>query len=310
LESADQTYKLAPIPKMLKKSLPGFFCCDADLSIGGRRNCCSSNTPANGFAVLFREFETKLYPIIGRLFGLTLLIIVGCGGDKSTAPVIEQGTSLRQSAEYRIVAAGDTLYSIAWEAGRNHKELAAWNGIAPPYTIQPGQKLRLVPPGANPASAKPAKTNEAARKSGKAEKNNRPGSGQTEKIKRATADFGPWSWPAEGRILNYYGQNRGNKGLDIDGKKGQGVRAAAAGKVVYQGSGLRGYGKLIILKHNDDFLSAYAHNDNVYVKEGDMVKRGQQIAEMGTSGADRVKLHFEIRRGGVPVDPLLYLPKK
>src|SRR5712691_7901916 len=171
---------------MLKKSLPGFFRCDADLSIGGRTNGCSSDAPANGFAVLFRAFETKLYPIIGRLFGLTLLIIVGCGGDKSTAPVIDQGTSLRQSAEYRIVAGGDTLYSIAWEAGRNYKELAAWNGIAPPYTIQPGQKLRLVPPGVNPASAKPAK------KSVKTEKNNRPGSGQTEKIKRATADFGPW----------------------------------------------------------------------------------------------------------------------
>ena len=307
MESPDQTYKLRPIPKVLKKSLPGFFCCDADLSIGGRTNCCSSHPSANDFVVLFRAF----YKIIGRLFGLTLLIVAGCGGDKSTAPVIEQRASLRPlAAEYRMVATGDTLYSIAWEAGRNYKELAAWNGIAPPYTIQPGQKLRLLPPGANPASARPAKTNEAAKKSVKAEKNNRPDGGQTEKIKRATADFGPWSWPAEGKILNYYGRNRGNKGLDIGGKKGQGVRAAAAGRVVYQGSGLRGYGKLIILKHNDDFLSAYAHNDNVYVKEGDMVKRGQQIAEMGTSGADRVKLHFEIRRGGVPVDPLLYLPKK
>jgi lipoprotein NlpD len=287
-----------------KESLPGFFCCNADLSIGGKTPCCSLHPPANS---LFRAF----YKIIGRSLGLTFLIVVaGCGGDKSTAPVIEQGTSLHPlTAEYRVVATGDTLYSIAWEAGRNYKELAAWNDISPPYIIQPGQKLRLVPPGANPASAKPAKTKEEVKKSFKAQKSKKPDGG-TEKIKRATMDFGPWSWPAEGKILNYYGQNRGNKGLDIGGNRRQSVRAAAAGKVVYQGSGLRGYGQLIILKHNDDFLSAYAHNDNINVKEGDMVKRGQQIAEMGSSGADRVKLHFEIRRGGVPVDPLLYLPKK
>ena len=296
---------------MLKKSPPGFFRCASGLSIGGRTNCCSFLPLTNGFAVLVHACETILSVITHRLFGLTLLLAAGCGGEKSTVPVTEYGASLRQSAaDYRVVAVGDTLYSIAWEAGRNYKELAAWNGIAPPYLIQPGQKLRLVPPGTNPASIKQAKTNEAAKKSVKAEKNKKSDGGQTEKIKHAATDFGPWSWPAEGKILNYYGQNRGNKGLDIGGKRGQSVRAAAAGKVVYQGSGLRGYGQLIILKHNDDFLSAYAHNDKVYVKEGDMVKRGQQIAEMGISGADRVKLHFEIRRGGTPVDPLLYLPKK
>ena len=117
-------------------------------------------------------------------------------------------------------------------------------------------------------------------------------------------------WPAEGKILNYYSANGPSKGIDIAGTRGQTIRAAAAGKAVYIGSGLRGYGQLIILKHNDDFLSAYAHNDKIYVKEGDVIQRGQAIAAMGSTGADRVELHFEIRHGGVPIDPLKHLPTK
>jgi len=100
------------------------------------------------------------------------------------------------------------------------------------------------------------------------------------------------------------------KGLDITGSRGEPVRAAADGRVVYQGSGLRGYGQLIIIKHNDEFLSAYAHNDRIHVKEGEAVKRGQKIADMGSTGTDRVKLHFEIRRHGAPVDPMKYLPRR
>ena len=120
---------------------------------------------------------------------------------------------------------------------------------------------------------------------------------------------GFWAWPADGRVLSRYSEGDA-KGLDISGIRGEPVRAAASGRVVYQGSGLRGYGQLIIIKHNDEFLSAYAHNDRIYVKEGDAVKRGQKIADMGSSGSDRVKLHFEIRRQGVPIDPLKYLPKR
>ena len=110
-------------------------------------------------------------------------------------------------------------------------------------------------------------------------------------------------------MLNRYSESD-SKGLDIAGARGTTVHAAAGGRVVYQGSGLRGYGQLIIIKHSDEFLSAYAHNDRVYVKEGDAVKRGQKIADMGSTGADRIKLHFEIRRQGVPVDPMRYLPKR
>lgn len=120
---------------------------------------------------------------------------------------------------------------------------------------------------------------------------------------------GFWAWPAVGRVLSRYSEGD-SKGLDIIGTRGQPVHAAASGRVVYQGSGLRGYGQLIIIKHNDEFLSAYAHNDRIYVKEGDVVKRGQKIADMGSSGSDRVKLHFEIRRQGIPIDPLKYLPKR
>jgi lipoprotein NlpD len=126
---------------------------------------------------------------------------------------------------------------------------------------------------------------------------------------RGNSGSGAWIWPADGSVQNRYSESD-TKGLDISGTRGAAVRAAASGRVVYQGSGLRGYGQLIIIKHNDEFLSAYAHNDRIYVKEGDVVKRGQKIADMGSTGTDRVKLHFEIRRQGVPIDPLRYLPKR
>lgn len=117
-------------------------------------------------------------------------------------------------------------------------------------------------------------------------------------------------WPAQGALLERFSANGPNKGIDIGGKTGQPILAAEAGQVVYQGSGLRGYGQLIIIKHDDDFLSAYAHCDKIYVKEGNVIKRGQKIADMGSSGTDRARLHFEVRYRGAPVDPLDYLPKK
>jgi lipoprotein NlpD len=116
-----------------------------------------------------------------------------------------------------------------------------------------------------------------------------------------------WAWPAQGKVVGEFNESASLKGVDIAGKSGQAVNAAAAGKVVYSGSGLRGYGKLVIVKHNKTYLSAYAHNSQILVKEGQSVTRGQKIAEMGDSDADRVKLHFEIRRFGKPVDPLKYL---
>ncbi|MDJ0956059.1 MAG: peptidoglycan DD-metalloendopeptidase family protein [Arenicellales bacterium] len=119
-----------------------------------------------------------------------------------------------------------------------------------------------------------------------------------------------WIWPVKGPILKRFSAKAGNKGIDIGGESGRGIRAAADGKVVYAGSGLRGYGKLIIVKHDEVYLSAYAHNSKLLVADGSAVVRGQQIALMGDTGTDRVKLHFEIRQRGKPVNPLKYLPKR
>lgn len=248
-------------------------------------------------------------------------------------PVSEQSTALRQpETPYRTVVHGDTLYSIAWEAGRDYRELANWNRISPPYTIKPGQQLRVVPPAAEKTVAPPAKpvaknktTSAAAGKAPAPAVKPAPvvvatpkpvtKKAKTESVKSADsgktgASSGTWMWPADGQILKRYNDNDASKGLDIGGTRGQPVRATANGRVVYQGSGLRGYGQLIIVKHSDEFLSAYAHNDRIYVKEGEVVKRGQKIADMGSTGTDRVKLHFEIRRQGTPIDPLKYLPKR
>jgi lipoprotein NlpD len=238
-----------------------------------------------------------------------LVFLSACAGPKPLAPVTDRSAPLRQPAsDYRVVVAGDTLYSIAWESGRDYRELAAWNHIPHPYTIKPGQRLRLYPPAKTPiANAQAVKK---APKTAPARKTHHQATAHPRKQYRPSPAATSWRWPTDGAVISTFASNSINKGIDIGGARGQSIRAAASGRVVYSGSGLRGYGQLIILKHNDDFLSAYAHNDKVYVKEGDMIKSGQQIAAMGSSGTDRTKLHFEIRRHGVPVDPLQYLPKK
>lgn len=237
----------------------------------------------------------------------------------------------------RTVVRGDTLYGIALETGRDYRALAAWNDIKPPYTILPGQELRMPPPETENSSAPvPAKKDKgvvaskninkkprwaapsapvnpvATSSTSKKTKNKvrTKAAVKPSKVGNSAAGAGPWMWPADGRLLKHYSENDTAKGLDIGGERGQAVRASANGRVVYQGSGLRGYGQLIIIKHNDEYLSAYAHNDRIYVKEGDVVKRGQKIADMGSTGTDRVKLHFEIRRQGAPIDPLKFLPKR
>ena len=250
---------------------------------------------------------------------LVLAALVGaCGGTVPKAPIKEQGLTGRMpETPTREVRTGDTLYSIAWESGRDYRELAEWNRIAPPYVIRPGQVLRLYPPsGSTPRPAlrseqKPAPKPEAPMARDKAaRKKSETQKPETASTKPVAAKFGPWSWPVDGSVVERFTPNGSNKGIGIAGKKGQVVRAAAPGTVVYQGSGLRGYGELIIIKHDADFLSAYAHNEKILVKEGNVIRRGQKIAEMGGSGTDRVKLHFEIRHRGTPVDPLAYLPKK
>lgn len=254
-----------------------------------------------------------------RLFPLLAMgVLLGaCGGETPKAPVKEQRVATRApEASTREVRAGDTLYSIAWESGRDYRELASWNHITPPYVIKAGQVLHLYPPKtARPATPEPKPPSTAAKPDATRGKTARKKSAaksepaKTEKApgKTAPTKFGPWAWPADGTLIERFGPT---KGIGIAGKKGQAVLAAAPGTVVYRGSGLRGYGELIIIKHDADFLSAYAHNDRILVKEGNVIRRGQKIAEMGSSGTDRVKLHFEIRHRGTPVDPMAYLPKK
>lgn len=296
------------------------------------------------------ELSSRLLCLLG------ILLLAACGGNKPLVPVTDESKPQRYpESEYRTVAAGDTLYSIAWEAGRDYRDLAEWNSIGPPYIVRPGQKIRLFPPPNREKSVASGYRIVVAGDSlysiaadvgvhyrqlaewnkigppyvirpGQRLRVSKPGNLATSTQQRSTkspsqpktvskaptkaAATGPWVWPTEGPILARFRLNSANKGLDIGGKRGQTVRAAAAGQVVYQGSGLRGYGQLIIVKHNGEFLSAYAHCDRVYAKEGDVIKVGQKIAAMGGSGTDRVKLHFEIRYRGSPVDPLKYLPRK
>ena len=218
---------------------------------------------------------------------------------------------------YHRVADGETLFAIAWQYGHDFRSLARANNIVAPYTIFPGQLIRLK--SAKPTSSKKtssekvAKTASSSNKMTSRYKNNK----SNEKVIHKNNSFGGtkgvhiiWRWPANGRVINKFSKTGiGKKGLDISGVRGDPVRAAADGKVVYSGS-LIGYGNLVIIKHDDLYLSAYAHNSQLHVNEGMAVKAGQKIAEIGSSGSDRVKLHFEIRKEGKPVDPIQLLPKK
>lgn len=236
--------------------------------------------------------------------------------DRATGVIVEEG-----DARWYVVNAGDTLYSIAFEAGQDYRELARWNGIRWPYRIHPDQRLRLSPPRLSTAG-KPNHRRSVTRRDAPATnspgRNTRTPSASTghrapepRTPSNPTASPLAWQWPTEGPLLkNYSASDTGRKGIDIGGRLGQSVIATAPGRVVYSGSGLRGYGKLIIIKHNSVYLSAYGHNRRVLVKEGETLRAGQQIAELGDTDADRPMLHFEIRRNGEPVDPQRLLPKR
>jgi len=213
-------------------------------------------------------------------------------------------------AEFYRVKRGDTLAAIAWGVPIDWRTLAAWNNLRSPYTIVPGQVIRLKAPRRVNVVAKPTRAKPVPRlkvqkpapkpKPAPAVSKNAPVTGQALR----------WVWPTSGELLAAASQQDVvNKGVQIRGKLGQAIRAAESGQVVYSGSGLIGYGRLIIVKHNDKYLSAYGHNRKLLVKEGDRVTKGDRIAEMGTSNGGRPVLHFEIRRDGKPVDPLKLLPR-
>ena len=254
------------------------------------------------------------------------LVVAACGtAHVVRAPSAAHAAPVRVSkpkyGASTVVRRGDTLYRIATDNGISALDLALWNGVAPPYTIYPGQRLRLYPGGGAQAStgSRPPATRPAA-------STPRPTSPGAMPVRTPATNPAPpvvavvampsvapfaWQWPADGQLVGRYAAGEPTQqGIDVAGNAGQPVRAAADGVVVYSGSGLVGYGELVIVKHNDQWLSAYGHNRARMVNEGQLVKAGQQIAEMGHSGAARDMLHFEIRYNGKPVDPLQYLPKR
>lgn len=247
---------------------------------------------------------------------IAICALTSCASPAYKAPVIDANPIPTHRIKTHHVAPGETLYSIALRYDLDYKKFSEINGLGSSYRISPGQILSLDTSGYAASTKAPTKASRTvpARPPGKS-----PSAAVVTKKQSAVKASPPvvarpsskvaWSWPVKGEVLETFQGNGGlNKGIDIRGKLGEPVLAAADGEVVYSGSGLRGYGKLVIVKHNDQFLSAYAHNRVLVVAEGDKVKVGQKIAEVGFSGTNTAKLHFEIRLDGKPVDPLGYLP--
>jgi len=287
-------------------------------------------------------FMTRLYRRLG--YGLCItavtLVMAGCASRSfNRAPVedrmarpgvtapsdlasVNQPPGIENAGKpgYYTVKPGDTLLRISLENGQSTQDLTRWNQLENPNRIEVGQVIRVIPPASSEVVIKPiARPQVVATPAALA-----PASGTSASVTElpaasassaavskpvATEDGINWIWPANGVVLAGFDDVK-NKGVDIGGKAGDTVVAAADGRVVYVGAGLRGYGNLIILKHNNVYLTAYAHNQTLLVKEDQSVLKGQKIAEMGSSDADRVKLHFEVRRQGKPVDPAKYLPAR
>lgn len=243
--------------------------------------------------------------VCGLLIGW---LLAGCSANWR-APVETRGQSsastkpvprvVSSATEYRVQR-GDTLHGIAWQHGTDYRSIARWNGLRPPYRIYPGQTLRLVAPAqvrTPPPPTPPKARNRVETK---------PAPAKPE-VQRGLS----WTWPANGEVVSTFKSGEPlRSGIRIAGRDGDRIVAAEAGRVVYSGSGLIGYGRLIIVKHNDNYLSAYGHNRKILVEEGDQVTKGQKIAEMGSATNGDPLLHFEIRRDGKPVDPLPRLPRR
>lgn len=276
--------------------------------------------------------STSTSPLKATLMLLFMVTwLASCSSREHPAPV----TELYQGKDYRdfskdsfdgdkyIVQKGDTLFSIAWFSGHDYRDIARRNRISAPYSIYPGQQLTLsADPVRQPrvASSPPGQTSKINTKQ-TVDRSQKQAYGKSYTVvknqhKRSESDAFPkqisrWVWPAKGRLTTEFSlSEQGSKGIEISGKKGDSVLAAADGKVVYTGNALRGYGQLVIIKHSNDFLSAYAHNQKILVSEQQWIEVGQEIALMGDSGTDKVKLRFEVRYRGKSVDPMRYLPKQ
>jgi len=276
------------------------------------------------------------------IYVVLAITLFSCSSRNTPAPVSnipsssvlgERNRDSIKTSQY-LVKKGETLYSIAWRANSDVRKIARLNKISSPYRIYPGQKLFLV-------EAKIKKTAQVSKnkvshknstKSSTANKKNSTKNTLASTKKQAYGEnvstrksyqnstlasekfsqkISRWQWPVKGKVVEYFSNSaQGNKGIDITGRRGTKIKASTTGKVVYAGNALRGYGKLIIIKHNDDYLSAYAHNDRILVKEQQIINIGDVIATMGDTDANKVMLHFEIRFRGKSVNPLKYLPKK
>lgn len=293
------------------------------------------------------SMSTKQRRWTTRTFGLAaamaVMLLAGCASPRLPAPVEDRATvkapakpaSAPEAAKPASAAAsapadtrpatytvkpGDTLMRIALETGQAWRDIARWNGMDNPNVIEVGQVLRVLPPvGETAVATKPVTAPKIETKP--LDGNGKPPATAASGVAGSASGVAPavpsrdndddvqWSWPAAGPVATPFDEAR-NKGLAITGKAGDPVYAAADGRVVYAGSGLRGYGNLVIVKHNATYLTAYAHNQTLLVKEDQVVRKGQKIAEMGSSDADRVQLHFEVRRQGKPVDPAKLLPSR
>ncbi len=251
-------------------------------------------------------------------------------GRSSSAPVVETPAGVKQppgfenagKVGYYTVKPGDTLLKISLEHGQASRDIAAWNQLNDPNRIEVGQVLRVIAPAAGEVVVKPvpkpvvaaAPVDQPVPAPATAAPSSAAAPTTAAPAEPAALATGPdpathWIWPVSGGVLAGFDDVK-NKGIDLAGKAGDPVLAVADGRVVYVGAGLRGYGNLIILKHDNVFLTAYAHNRTLLVKEDQTVLKGQKIAEMGSSDTDRVKLHFEVRRQGKPVDPMKHLPPR
>ena len=242
---------------------------------------------------------------IGLLCLTASLLLSGCGMSPTGVSVSERSTGSLNGRGYYQVRRGDTLSEIAQRYGMNYRVLARYNGIRHPYTIHPGQKLYLRDRGRSSTGRSTSKRKASAKATKK-----KSATRSAKKAKPAVSKEA-WIWPTSGQVIaRYRTSGQVNKGINIAGQSGQSVKAARSGEVVYAGDGLKSYGLLVIIKHDDQFLSAYAYNRRAHVKEGDKVKKGQKIAQMGAKQGARAQLHFEIRRDGRPVDPMRWLPAR
>lgn len=237
----------------------------------------------------------------------TALVIAVAALMLASCVIVKPPIQVSRGPGWYTVKRSDTLYSIAWRYGLDYKQLAQWNRIDINEPIYPGQRLQLIPPADGEVAAREPAAETAPASSTDAPQ---PAATAPAETRDTGSDPRAWLWPTEGKPLNTFSASRlDSRGIDIAGEHGQPVRAVAAGRVVYSGNGLAGYGNLIIIKHSDTFLSAYAYCQERLVQEGVSVKAGELVAKMGRH-ENQAKLHFEIRRNGKPVDPMKYLPDR